>query len=134
MGRNIVLIFDGGSRGNPGPAYGSFVIRGKGVGTRRPERLDLGHGTNNQAEYLSLIAGLESLISRIEERNLDPALVHLRVLGDSQLVLNQLNGSWKTKSPMLKALRTTARGLLDRFGEVELVHQDRASSYRVLGH
>lgn len=130
---NYVLIFDGGSQGNPGRAYGSYLLRTRD-GRERLERLEFGTGTNNEAEYQSLIAGLESLLERIEQAQADPARFTLEVRGDSQLVLRQVGGQWKTRDPRMAAYARHARELLSRFGSYRLVEQPRAESVKVLGH
>ena len=64
---DYVLVFDGGSKGNPGQGYGSYAIIRAQDRAQRVERLDFGDGyTNNEAEYDSLIAGLQDLLRRIE--------------------------------------------------------------------
>ena len=129
-----VLIFDGGSRGNPGPSYGSFSLHRAGGARSRPQRRSFGPGTNNEAEYRALIAGLQSLLAILEAEALPPTRVALEVRGDSQLVLSQLEGVWKTKEPRLRELRQEAENLLDRFASVHYRHQPRARSVAVLGH
>ena len=93
-----------------------------------------GFGTNNEAEYRALISGLEDLLTELERNGVDPNRVDLRVAGDSRLVLSQIEGSWKTKSAHLRELRKEALRLVERFGKVSFVHQDRMNSVRVLGH
>ena len=129
-----VLIFDGGSRGNPGPSYGSFRLERAGAGRGRPERRSFGRGTNNEAEYRALIAGLQALLTTLAAEGLAPARVALEVRGDSQLVLRQLEGAWKTKEPRLRDLRDQAEDLLARFGSVRYRHHPRARSVATLGH
>ncbi len=129
-----VLIFDGGSRGNPGPSYGSFRLEKAGARHGRPERRSFGRGTNNEAEYRALIAGVRALLSTLQAEGLAPGRVSLEVRGDSQLVLRQLEGAWKTKEPRLRDLREEAEGLLARFGSVRYRHHPRARSVAALGH
>jgi ribonuclease HI len=132
---DIVLTFDGGSRGNPGWGYGSYVIQRLSDGAQRLERLDLGDGyTNNEAEYDTLIAALQDLIHRLEEADRDPGAFALEVRGDSSLVLNQLQGTWKAKEPRMKQRRDQCRRLLGRFGAVKLTAQPREEIVRMLGH
>ena len=132
---DIVLIFDGGSRGNPGWGYGSYAIRRVSDGAQRLERLDLGDDyTNNEAEYDTLIAALQDLIRRLEAADRDPGEFALEVRGDSTLVLNQLQGTWKAKEPRMRQRRDRCRRLLGRFGAVALTAQPREESVRVLGH
>ncbi len=58
--RPIVIIFDGGSKGNPGKGYGSYALRWPGQ-QERIVKLQFGDDvTNNEAEYDTLIAALEA--------------------------------------------------------------------------
>lgn len=132
---DIVLVFDGGSRGNPGWGYGSYAIQRVSDGVQRLERIDLGDGyTNNEAEYDTLIAALQDLIHRLEAAGRNPAEFALEVRGDSTLVLNQLEGTWKAKEPRMRQRRDQCHRLLRRFGAVKLIAQPREESVRVLGH
>jgi ribonuclease HI len=132
---DYVLIFDGGSRGNPGWGYGSYAIIRVQDGAQRLERRDFGDNyTNNEAEYDALLAGLEDLISRIEEAGRQPVEFKLEVRGDSALVINQLQGRWKATEPRMKERRDRCRELLEQFGGVQLKAQPRKESVRVLGH
>jgi ribonuclease HI len=132
---DYLLIFDGGSKGNPGPGYGSYAITRLQDGARRLERLDLGEGyTNNEAEYDVLIAALEDLIARIEDAGRAPDEFSLEVRGDSSLVVNQVLGRWKAKEPRMRQRRDRCRRLLSRFGAVVLKAHPREESVRVLGH
>ncbi len=128
------LAFDGGSRGNPGPAYGSFRIQRKGARAAITRRMRFGHGTNNEAEYWALLAGLRALLSQLRAAKIDPRQVRLVVRGDSQLVIRQLQGEWKAKDPRMRELRDLASQLLEPFDEVHLAHQDRARSVAMFGH
>jgi ribonuclease HI len=130
----FVLIFDGGSRGNPGAAYGSYRLQRSGAAALPICRLNFGHGTNNEAEYKALLAGLRGLENVLAQAGLRPADVALEVRGDSRLVLEQLRGAWKVKNARLAPLHRDADSLLEIFGEVRLVHQNRGRSVRVLGH
>jgi ribonuclease HI len=131
---SVTLYFDGGSRGNPGPTYGSYLIKSPGLPTSPVKRFSWGSGTNNEAEYRSLISGLRGLLSTLHEHDLDPAGIRLRVAGDSSLVLNQLAGEWKVKSPRMRELLDEASPLLARFAEVSFEHHNRKVSVQVLGH
>lgn len=129
-----VLVFDGGSRGNPGPAYGSYRIQIAGRPASAPERLTLGRGTNNEAEYKTLIAGLEALQMRVRSDGRSLAEVEIEVRGDSLLVIEQLSGRWKIRNARMKELNVQAARLLSTFGRVRLIHQPRRASVRILGH
>ena len=129
-----MLTFDGGSIGNPGRAYGSFLLAPSKGKPLPPQRLRFGQGTNNQAEYRALISGLEALLSLLRAEGTDPRSVAVELRGDSQLVLNQLAGEWKIKNQRLRSLHRQARSLIDQLGPVEYVHQPRSRTVRVLGH
>lgn len=87
--------------------------------------------TNNQAEYRTLIAALESLI---QTPDVDPASVDLEICGDSKLVIEQVAGRWKVKHPELRPLHATARDLVRQFRTVTLTWHRRTVSVDVLGH
>jgi len=128
------LIFDGGSRGNPREAYGSFRLQRPGEKPPPAERLRFGQGTSNEAEYRALIAGLQRLHQELRRSGLEPTAVRLKVSGDSRLVINQVQGTWKTRNPRMRSLHRQARRLLDPLGEVHLRHHPRRVSVRALGH
>lgn len=130
----LVLHFDGGSRGNPGPGYGSFVVLRNGQEVLRRECRFGPLLTNNEAEYEALLAGLAGTMQWLERQQIDPAQVALEVRGDSQLVIRQVQGAWKAREPRMAALRDRALPLLRRFGRYELRQVPRASSARLLGH
>jgi probable phosphoglycerate mutase len=131
---DVTLIFDGGSLGNPGKGYGSFVVRGT-IRTPEPVRLEFpGRKTNNEAEYLSLIHGIQAILKKLDREGVDPATLSLEVLSDSKLVVEQVSGRWKVKNEGLKPLHAEAVSLVRRFGRWKLRWQPRAESVRLLGH
>jgi ribonuclease HI len=132
---DYILVFDGGSRGNPGPGYGSYALLGAGGGKERMVRLDFdGEMTNNEAEYDTLIAGLSDLIQRLVEEERNPLEFSIEVRGDSGLVINQVSGVWKARDERMRVRRNRARELLSRFAAFRLVLQPRQESVRILGH
>ena len=132
---DYVILFDGGSRGNPGPAYGSYRLTRVADGRSAVVRLDFEREmTNNEAEYQTLIAALEGLIERVEAAGRDPGGFTVEVRGDSALVLRQVEGTWKAKDDRMRALRNRVRELLARFKAHRLVLHGREESVRALGH
>ena len=104
------LSTDGGSRGNPGPAAYGYVLEAVD-GTVLDARGDtIGVATNNVAEYRALLAGLTSAL----ERGVD----ELEVVSDSELLVRQMRGEYKVKSPTLRELVDEAQGLARRLGSV----------------
>jgi probable phosphoglycerate mutase len=104
------LSTDGGSRGNPGPAAYGYVLEAED-GTVLDSRGDtIGVATNNVAEYRALLAGLASAL----ERGVD----ELEVVSDSELLVKQMRGEYKVKSPTLRELVDEAQALADRLKHV----------------
>jgi len=118
MDNDILHIWsDGAARGNPGPAGAGVVIaRADGEIVEELSRY-LGETTNNVAEYQALLLGLE--------RALQLRAVALRAHLDSQLVVRQLQGSYRVRQPHLRPLYQRALEMLRRFEQAELVHVPR---------
>lgn len=132
---DYTLIFDGGSYGNPGLGYGSHVLIRNKDGKQRVKRLRFGEDmTSNEAEYRTLIAGLEDLVSTIRKAGRSPQQFSLEVRGDSRLILYQVARKWKTKKLHLMPLRDKVEELLEGFGSITLIWQRRDKSEKVLGH
>src|SRR3954452_9501351 len=103
---HALMSFDGGVRGgNPGKAGFAAVIRLAGVEhvIARPMR---GLKTNNDAEYAGLIVGLKYA------RHL--GVQYIDIYSDSKLVVEQVNGNWRTDSKTMRDYQHEARGLLQR--------------------
>jgi ribonuclease HI len=108
---------DGASRGNPGPAgIGVSIVADDGSVVDEIAR-GIGETTNNVAEYTAVIDGL----SRAGE--LGARTVTLR--SDSLLLINQLTGSFRVKSPHLVPLHRRARSLAAAFDRVSFEHVPR---------
>jgi ribonuclease HI len=92
---------DGAARGNPGPAaYGLVLKRPDGTPLDSLGKY-IGRTTNNVAEYYALIAALDYAGANEIKR--------LRVLSDSQLIVNQMKGLYKVKHPELRPLHERAK-------------------------
>ncbi|HTY01876.1 MAG TPA: ribonuclease HI family protein [Bacteroidota bacterium] len=85
---------DGASRGNPGESGIGIVIRTEGGDNLVAEASYIGKTTNNAAEYEALLA----LLDRAQQLSCSRLIVH----SDSELMVRQLSGSYKIKSPNLK--------------------------------
>lgn len=129
------LVFDGGSRGNPGPGYGSYVLTRTDTGEQRLERVDFRRRmTNNEAEYETLIVALEDLLAELDRLGRRPHQFDIEIRGDSRLVINQVTGRWKARDQRMARYRDNVRRLLNHFGASRLHWQPRAESVAVLGH
>lgn len=128
---DYLIVFDGGSQGNPGHGYGSFAVF-EGSRPAGVHRLSFpGSLTNNEAEYQTLMGALRHLLDLLGER---AATATLEVRGDSALVLQQVLGHWKAKDDRMRALRDETRALLRRFLRHRLLQQPREETVKVLGH
>ncbi|TMT86433.1 ribonuclease HI family protein [Haloterrigena sp. H1] len=118
------VYFDGGSRGNPGPAaIGWVIVTSNGIVAEDGETI--GTATNNQAEYEALIAGLEAA------RDYGYDDVHVR--GDSELIVKQVRGEYDTNNPELREKRVTVHELLAAFDEWTLEYVPRDVNERADG-
>ncbi len=99
--RYLIAHIDGGARGNPGPAGYGVAVRDSAGKPIAEFSQYLGHRTNNYAEYSGLLGALDYCLKHEE-----PAL---KVISDSELMVKQLNGIYKVKSPELKVLYDEAR-------------------------
>ena len=89
---------------------------------------DLGKLTNNEAEYRSLISSLNFLLDNRLQNN--EVIINM----DSALVVNQVNGNWKIKSPSLIKLNKVSKNLVDKFPKLILQWIDNLKMKQVLGH
>jgi len=98
----FVAYVDGGSLGNPGPS-------GIGVVIGQPEAVPIkiskwiGHQDNNVAEYVALLEALQYAL------NLQATV--LQVYSDSEVVVRQMRGEYKCRSPRLYSLHWICRKL-----------------------
>lgn len=115
------LYTDGASRGNPGHGgAGAVLIDEKGNVVTTVKKY-LGRCTNNVAEYRALIMGLEEAL-RIHCRR-------LRIFLDSELLVNQINGSYRVKSEGLKGLMLDVRKLLSFLDGYTVQHIGRSGNH-----
>jgi ribonuclease HI len=110
----IKANIDGGARGNPGPsAYGVVVRNAKGEVIAELSDY-LGNQTNNYAEYSGLLAALEFAV---RENHLS-----FKVFSDSELLVKQMKGQYRVKSPGLLQLYERARTLVRKLEHFSIEH------------
>uniref|UniRef100_A0A6C0LVD0 RNase H type-1 domain-containing protein n=1 Tax=viral metagenome TaxID=1070528 RepID=A0A6C0LVD0_9ZZZZ len=121
---SIKLYFDGGSRGNPGIGgagavlYSNSDIEIASVSVKIHEK-----STNNQAEYIGLISGLELAYEH--------GYGDVDVYGDSMLVVKQVSGEWKCKNQTLRILKDETVSIIKKhFSHVKLHHIYRSQNKR----
>jgi ribonuclease HI len=113
----LTVNVDGGARGNPGPAAIGVVIRDPEglIIDEHGERI--GEATNNVAEYRALIRGIQ--------RAAELGATELELIGDSELVVRQVEGRYKVKKPGLKPLHAEAKQALSAFDTWSIRHVRR---------
>lgn len=118
-GLHVTLYVDGASKGNPGHA---------GIGVRMEADGEvvqeyggyIGRATNNAAEYQALLRGLRMA------RELGVARVSVK--SDSELVVKQINGSYRVKNASLLPLYKQVRDLSRAFQTFEIRHISRSEN------
>ena len=73
--------------------------------------------TNNIVEYEACITGLETA--------LDLGVRQFRIHGDSNLVIQQTQGTWRTRDENLKPYHTYLDLLVDKFDDLRYIHLPR---------
>jgi len=111
------IFCDGASRGNPGKASLGVVaflnaapslkefLSDEGVATFSISQA-LGVKTNNEAEYLALIAALEECAKR--------KVVNPTIYSDSELIIKQMRGEYKVKDAKMRELFVRAQNLVTK--------------------
>jgi ribonuclease HI len=115
------LHCDGASRGNPGPAAAGMVLHDPQGRLQLRKGRYLGTTTNNVAEYEALLLGLE------EARKL--GVKQLQIFADSELMVKQLTGRYRVKSPHLIPLWRAALEALKAFDAYAISHVPREENH-----
>lgn len=116
----LTVNVDGGARGNPGPAaIGAIVRDGDGeVLAERGERI--GRATNNVAEYKALLLGIELAAAL--------GAGELELVGDSELIVRQVEGRYKVKDATMKELHGQVKAALAPFESWSIRHVRRENN------
>lgn len=113
----VTVHIDGGSRGNPGEAGAGVYFQDRAGAHLESISRFLGRATNNTAEYRALLIALA--------RAREAGVRHLRVFSDSELLVNQVNGRYRTKVPHLQQFVQEAIRLMRDIGRVDVAHVRR---------
>jgi ribonuclease HI len=116
------LYFDGASKGNPGMAGAGAVLYQNGVEKWARAHFVGEKETNNVAEYTGLVIGLEYAIHI--------GIRQISIKGDSDLVVKQIKGEYKVKSPTLTPHYIRATQLLTQFEKYNIEHVYRQFNKR----
>lgn len=114
------LAFDGGARGNPGPAaWGVAVLDDDG---RFVEGWCgfLGTATNNVAEYTGLLEALRVAVDR--------GASEVAIASDSELIVKQIRGEYRVRNAQLRPLYEEAVRRMAAIPRCVLTHVRRANN------
>ena len=112
----VEIFIDGACSGNPGLASVGVVIKKNNQIIKEVAKL-IGQATNNIAEYTAFITALETALELKEDK--------VKVFTDSQLLYNQLRGTYQVKNDQLKSLWQQANVLGKKFKNIEVVNVPR---------
>lgn len=110
----LTLAIDGACNPNPGPMGIGYTISAPDGRPLVRVGAQIGPGTNNEAEYQALLAGMRHALRL--------GFFRLRVNSDSLLLVNQVRGAWKVRDARLKRLHGEATVLRKLFDQFELNH------------
>lgn len=116
----VTVNVDGGARGNPGPAAIGVVVRNGGGEVLEEVGERIGEATNNVAEYRALLKGIERAAAL--------GATELELIGDSELVVRQVEGRYKVKNAGMKELHEQVKGALRDFDSWSIRHVRRAEN------
>jgi ribonuclease HI len=117
----LTIYTDGASRGNPGPASYGFAVYDQDLNIEHEQGKYLGTNTNNFAEYSAVLAALEYVVQNYEGNEYP----EINFFMDSKLVVEQLSGRYKIKSPTLLLLINDIRKLEKFFPHILYTHVPR---------
>jgi ribonuclease HI len=120
-GETLIVNFDGGSRGNPGPAAIAAVVATTDGRILEERGEAIGEATNNVAEYRALLLAIE------RARKLGADEVDL--VGDSELVVRQVRGEYRVKDAGLRPLHAAATEALAGFERWSIRNVPRAENH-----
>jgi ribonuclease HI len=116
----VTANVDGGARGNPGPAAIGIVLRDAAGEVLEEVGETIGEATNNVAEYKALLRGIELAAAHGAEE--------LDLIGDSELVVRQVEGKYKVKNAGIKPLHEAVKQALRDFDAWSIRHVRRAEN------
>ena len=116
----LTVNVDGGARGNPGPAAIGVVVRDADGTVVESVGETIGRQTNNVAEYQALLRGIELAAAH--------GATEVELIGDSELVVRQIEGRYKVKNAAMKDLHAETKKALAKFDSWSIRHVKRAQN------
>jgi len=125
-----VIICDGASRGNPGPASIGIIIweryRESNQRMIKPTRVIksfIGNATNMEAEWTALLRA----VCFVVDHNLQEEETY--IYNDSQTVVKQANDIWKVKHDNIKPLYAAFKKTINKLSKVNVIWVPRQLIY-----
>jgi len=115
-----VLYTDGASWGNPGESAAGMVILDADENEVYRGSTYIGQATNNIAEYTAVLEGVRIACNL--------GIKKLKIVSDSQLIVNQLTGRYKINSSELRAINEKILKIAEKFDQVEFVYSSRENN------
>ena len=112
--------FDGAARGNPGPAAIGYVVESDDWTEAGHEYI--GEATNNVAEWTALLRGVEEALGR--------GCKSVRAVGDSEVVVRQMQGEYDVNGEELVPLYDRVQEVVAEFDEFEIKWVSREGNTR----
>jgi len=135
----LKVYFDGGAKPtNPGPIYGSYHVKSGAKMVLSDQNFDLGHATNNEAEFKTLEKALCDTLKDLIRGGINPNTYTVHIFTDSTVVRDRING--KTKRMKTEPERRMAKcahrilSLLGNFAAFLCTWHDRSHNVGRFGH
>lgn len=122
VANSATVYVDGCSRGNPGPSGVGYYISGPNGEVLACGGEFIGFATSRVAEYYALKTGCEKAI--------ELGLKSVRFVGDSLMMINQMNGIYKIKNRDIIAIYDDIQRLLKNFEACAFTHVAREQNAR----
>ena len=117
----VTVYIDGACSGNPGPGATGVVILDENNQEVASCKECIGETTNNKAEYHALIRGLEIAAGICRRKVI--------CFSDSELIIKQLNKTWRIKNKELLKLNIEVGNRVKLFEEVIFQRINRNNRY-----
>jgi len=112
--------FDGAARGNPGPAAIGYVVESEDW--TETEQEYIGRATNNVAEWTAVLRGVEEALDR--------GCTSVRAVGDSEVVVKQMQGEYDVNDQKLIPLYDETKKVVAEFDQFEIDWVSREGNTR----
>ena len=129
--KNIVLMFDGGAKPNPGKGYGFYSFKEKGENWDIYRKIEEPYGddiTSPQSEYMAIIKASKSV------KKLVGTGINLEIYGDCELVIKQVTGEYRVKDARLNEMNSELMSILNSFHSFKIKKVDRDEVVAKFGH